>query len=105
MYLIDFLNRIGYIQFNTGVVKLGVYYIINELLNLVFNINIVFYPSIGLVLLLYYIAEFSNSMVLVLYYMQKASIAHHCSTQVFTVFLVLPSTWPSPATINAGSQC
>ena len=51
---------------------------INELLNLVFNTNIVVYPSIGLVLLLYYIAEFSTSMVLVLYCIQKASIAHHC---------------------------
>ena len=50
MYLIDFLNRIGYIQFNARVVKLEDYYIVNELLNLVFNINIVFYPSIGLVL-------------------------------------------------------
>ena len=51
---------------------------INELLNMVFNTDIVFYPSIGLVLLLYYIAEFSTSMVLVLYCMQKASIVHHC---------------------------
>ena len=39
-----------------------------------------FYPSIGLLLLLYYIAEVSTSMVLVLYCMQKVSIAHHCST-------------------------
>ena len=53
------------------------YDMINELLNLVFNTNIVVYPSIGLVLLLYYIAEFSTSMVLVLYCMQKASIGNH----------------------------
>ena len=53
------------------------YDMINELLNLVFNTNIVVYPSIGLVLLLYYIAEFFTSMVLVLYCMQKASIGHH----------------------------
>ena len=77
MCLIDFLNKIGCIQFNAGVVKLENYYIINELLNLVFNINIVFYPSIGLVLLLYYIAEFSTIMVLVLYCIQKSSIAHN----------------------------
>ena len=49
-----------------------------DLLNLVFNTKKVFYPSIGLVLLLYYIGEFSTSMVLVLYCIQKASIAHHC---------------------------
>jgi hypothetical protein len=51
---------------------------INELLNMVFNTDIVFYPSIGLVLLLYYIAEFSIIMVFVLYCMQKAGIVHHC---------------------------
>ena len=45
---------------------------INEFLNLVFNTNIVVYPSIGLILLLYYIAEFFTSVVLVLYCMQKA---------------------------------
>ena len=53
---------------------------INELLNLVFNTNIVLYPSIGMVLLLYHIAEFPSSMVLVLHCMQKASIAHHWYT-------------------------
>ena len=59
--------------------KLENYDIINELSNLVFNTKIVFYPRIGLELLLYYIAEFSTSMVLALYCMQKASIAHHWS--------------------------
>ena len=49
----------------------------NEPLEPLFNTNIGINPSIGLVLLLYYIAEFSTSMVLVLYCMQKASIAHH----------------------------
>ena len=55
---------------------------INELLNLVFNTNIVVYPSIGLVLLLYYIGDFFTSMVLVLYCKQKASIGHHCQTDI-----------------------
>ena len=45
------------VQFNVGVVKLENYDVSNELLNLVFNTNIVFYPSFGLVLLLYYIVE------------------------------------------------
>ena len=57
--------------------KLENYDIINELMNLVFNTNIVCYPSIGLVLLFYYIAEYSTSIILVLHCMQKASIAHH----------------------------
>ena len=50
-------------------------------MNWVFNTNIVFYPSIGLVLLLYYIEEFSTIMILVLYCMQKASIDHHCGRE------------------------
>ena len=46
--------------------KLENYDTINELLNLVFNTNIVIYPSIGLVL----------------YCMQKAGIAHHWCTEI-----------------------
>ena len=57
---------------------------INVLLNFIFNTNIVVYPSIGLVLLLHYIAEFSTSMVLVLYCMQKASITHHWLLPLFS---------------------
>ena len=61
---------------------------LNELLKLVFNTNIGFDPSIGLVLLLYYIAEFYTSMVLVLYCMQKASIAHHCCIVLMVILLL-----------------
>ena len=97
------LNGISYIHFNSWVGKLENCDIFNELLILVFNANIVLYPSIGWVLLLYYIAvlnanivlylsiglvllvyyieEFSTSMVLSC--MQKASIAHHCSTLIY----------------------
>ena len=54
------------------------------MINEVFNTNIAFYSSIGLVLLLYYIAEFSTSMFLALYCMQKASIVHHWQPQWVT---------------------
>ena len=63
-----------------------------------------FHPGIGLVLLLYYIAEFSTSMVLVLYCM-KRPVLLIIGSYIRTQGWLYPEDWPEKCQVEESFTC